>query len=74
MARKLAVIMHAMWTDGTCYVGDAAASASARAARTARKDGKLPGRPGKSVRPTASMLRAVILTVANWTMELRHGG
>jgi hypothetical protein len=24
VARKLAVIMHAMWTDGTCYVGDAA--------------------------------------------------
>jgi hypothetical protein len=22
VARKLAVIMHAMWTDGTCYVGD----------------------------------------------------
>ncbi len=32
VARKLAVIMHATWTDGTCYVGDAAASASDRAA------------------------------------------
>jgi transposase len=31
--RKLAVIMHAMWTDGTCYVGDAATSARDRAAR-----------------------------------------
>lgn len=43
VARKLAVIMHAMWTDGTCYVGDAAASAGDRATRAARKDGKLLG-------------------------------
>ena len=43
MARKLAVIMHAMWTDGTCYVGDAAAIASERQARAAMKDGKLLG-------------------------------
>ena len=41
MPRKPAVIMHATWTDGTCYVGDAAASVSDRAARAARKDGKL---------------------------------
>jgi hypothetical protein len=32
-----------MWTDGTCYVGDAAASVGDRAARAARKDGKLLG-------------------------------
>lgn len=43
VARKLAVIMHAMWTDGTCYVGDAAASASDLAARAAVKDSKLLG-------------------------------
>ena len=43
VARKLAVMMHAMWTYGTCYVGDAAASASERQARAARKDGKLLG-------------------------------
>ena len=43
VARKLAVIMHAMWTDGTCYVGDAAAGASERQARAAMKDGKLLG-------------------------------
>lgn len=43
VARKLAVIMHAMWTDGTCYVGDVTASATDRAARAARKDGKLLG-------------------------------
>jgi hypothetical protein len=43
VARKLAVIMHAMWADGTCYVGDAAASTSDRAAPAARKDGKLLG-------------------------------
>lgn len=38
VARKLAVIMCAMWMDGTCYFVDAAASACNRAARTARKD------------------------------------
>ena len=43
VARKLAGIMHAMWTDGTCYVGDAAASASDLAARAAVKDSKLLG-------------------------------
>ena len=43
VARKLAVIMHAKWTDGTYYVGDAAASASERQARAAMKDGKLLG-------------------------------
>lgn len=43
VARKLAVVMHAMWTGGTCYVGDAAASASERQARAAMKDGKLLG-------------------------------
>jgi hypothetical protein len=43
VARKLTVIMHAMWTDGPCYVGDAAASASERQARAAMKDGRLLG-------------------------------
>jgi transposase len=43
VARKLAVIMHAMWTDGTCYASDAAASASDLAARAAVKDSKLLG-------------------------------
>jgi len=40
VARKLAVIMHAMWSDGTFYVGDAAAGqtdAAARAHGNARK-------------------------------------
>jgi hypothetical protein len=32
-----------MRTEGTCYVGDAAASASERQARAAVKDGKLLG-------------------------------
>jgi transposase len=43
VARKLAVIMHATWTDGTCYVGDVAASSTGRAARAASKNGKLLG-------------------------------
>jgi hypothetical protein len=43
VARKLAVIVHAMWTDGTCYVGDVAASATDLAARAAVKDSKLLG-------------------------------
>jgi hypothetical protein len=33
MARKLAVIMHAMWSNGTCYSGDAQASAEELALR-----------------------------------------
>lgn len=33
VARKLAVVMHAMWSDGTFYVGDSAASRSDAARR-----------------------------------------
>ncbi len=37
VARKLAVIMHAMWTSGTFYCGDPDASAAEmRAERTAK--------------------------------------
>ncbi len=43
VARKLAVIMHAMWTDGTCYVGDPSASASQRALKTNDKRKRLLG-------------------------------
>lgn len=43
VARKLAVIMHAMWVDGTFYVGDPQASAADVAARTSVKDRKLLG-------------------------------
>jgi transposase len=43
VARKLALFMHAMWTNGTCYVGGAAANASDRAVRAAVKDSKLLG-------------------------------
>lgn len=37
VARKLAIIMHAMWRDGTFYVGDPEASAQDIAARNASK-------------------------------------
>ena len=43
VARKLAVIMHAMWSDGTFYVGDPAASEDAAARRAHVKDRKLLG-------------------------------
>ena len=43
VARKLAVIMHAMWVDGTFYVGDPALSQQGVAARAAVKDRKLLG-------------------------------
>lgn len=43
VARKLAVIMHAMWSDGTFYVGHAGASAADVAARAAVKDRRLLG-------------------------------
>ena len=38
VARKLAVIMHAMWRDGTFYVGDPDASEQEIATRTAAKE------------------------------------
>ncbi|MDK1494272.1 IS110 family transposase [Sinorhizobium sp. 7-81] len=43
VARKLAVIMHAMWCDGTVYVGDPMASASDAAAQAHLKRRKLLG-------------------------------
>lgn len=43
VARKLAVIMPAMWSDGTFYVGDAAASEADATRRAHVKDGKLLG-------------------------------
>jgi transposase len=43
VARKLAVIMHAMWVDGTFYVGDPAAGESDVAGRSALKARKLLG-------------------------------
>lgn len=44
VARKLAVIMHAMWSDGTCYSGDADASPAQLAQRARKKDQALLGR------------------------------
>lgn len=41
VARKLAVIMHAMWSDGTFYVGDPAASETDTTRRTQVKDREL---------------------------------
>lgn len=43
VARKLAVIMHAMWSDGTLYCGDPAVSASDAAVQAVRKQRKLLG-------------------------------
>jgi transposase len=43
VARKLAVIMHAMWVDGSFYVGDPAPDSAERAARQAVKERKLLG-------------------------------
>lgn len=43
VARKLAVIMHAMWSDGTFYVGDNAATETDVARRAQVKDRKLLG-------------------------------
>lgn len=37
VARKLATVMHAMWRDGTCYLGDPAATAEERSERRALK-------------------------------------
>ena len=43
VARKLAVIIHAMWNDGTFYVGDPAASEDDAERRAQVKDRKLLG-------------------------------
>jgi transposase len=43
VARKLAVIMHAMWTDGTVYCGNPATSAADAATHAMRKDRRLLG-------------------------------
>ncbi len=43
VARKLTVIMHAMWTDGTFYVGDPGTDAREVRPRTAAKQRKLLG-------------------------------
>jgi transposase len=41
VARKLAVIMHAMWIDGTFYCGDPTATPADVRAHAAVKEGKL---------------------------------
>lgn len=43
VARKLAVIMHAMWIDGTFYDGGASVDPEEKVTRAARKDRKLLG-------------------------------
>ena len=43
VARKLAVIMHAMWCDGTFYVGDAQQPPTGRAQKLQAKRAKLLG-------------------------------
>lgn len=48
VARKLAVIMHAMWSDGTCYSGDAVASSVQVTQRARKKDQKHLGRLAKA--------------------------
>ena len=41
VARKLAVIMHAMWVDGTFYCGDPTATPADVRAHAAVKEGRL---------------------------------
>ena len=43
VARKMAVVMHAMWRDGAVYVGDLTAREADVAARAAVKNRKLLG-------------------------------
>jgi hypothetical protein len=51
VARKLAVIMHAVWSEGTFYVGDAAASQAHAGRRAHDKPRKLLGAQKKRVAP-----------------------
>ncbi|MGR4872233.1 hypothetical protein ACIPRI_25565 [Variovorax sp. LARHSF232] len=48
VARKLAVIMHAMWSDGTFYSSDAGESPEQVTQRARKKDQKHLGRPAKA--------------------------
>lgn len=48
VARKLAVIMHAMWSDGTCYDGGAGTSSEESSQRARKKDQKHLGRLAKT--------------------------
>ena len=43
VARRLAVVMHAMWRDGTAYAGDPSASETEATARAAAKARRLLG-------------------------------
>ncbi len=43
VVRKLAVILHATWCDGTIYCGDQAVSSADAAAHAKRKDRRLLG-------------------------------
>jgi hypothetical protein len=43
VARKMAVVMHAMWRDGAAYVGDATTREEDVAARAAVKNRRLLG-------------------------------
>ncbi|MBM3624099.1 MAG: hypothetical protein FJX16_02050, partial [Alphaproteobacteria bacterium] len=43
VARKMGVVMHAMWRDGAVYVGDSTAREADVAARAAVKSRKLLG-------------------------------
>jgi hypothetical protein len=43
VARKMAVIMHAMWTDGSCYQGGSDADEATVAARRKEKEIRLLG-------------------------------
>ena len=52
VARKLAVVMHAMWIDGTFYCGDPEARAMAQIVRETGKGG-----PPRRSRPTTPCRR-----------------
>ncbi len=43
VSRKMAVIMHAMWSDGTSYIGDPSASETEVPGRARTKDVRLLG-------------------------------
>ena len=65
MARKLlAVIMHALWSDGTFYVGDPAASQADAGRRAHDKARKLLSAHSMSTRPTVQTHGARTLTDA----------
>lgn len=74
VARKLAEIMHALWSDGTFYFGDPAACAADTAQRAHGKGPQASGSASMSGATTIQTHGARGLTDGNSDKQVRSGG